>query len=162
MWHGEMLKIAHEKRESPNIHYAVANLNVPLPLKDNSFGFSFSNMVMHYVENIDVAAQELHRVLKPGSRLVFSTMHPEYDSAKDPSLRDKQMRTKYTTETLNGKAKLEMFYEPLESFTAHFTNAGFKLVEQKNAVITPKFAEIYPRYADYVGLARFAVFVFEK
>ena len=89
-------------------------------------------------------------------------MHPEYDSAKDPSLRDKQMRTKYTTETLNGKAKLEMFYEPLESFTAHFTNAGFKLVEQKNAVITPKFAEIYPRYADYVGLARFAVFVFEK
>lgn len=159
--HG-MMKIALEKRSSPNISYVAADLEGPLPFKDNSFGFIFSNMVMHYVADIDKVAREFYRVMKHGSRLVFSTMHPQYDAAKDPSLRDKQTRTQYLTETLNGTATLTMFYERLDLFIFHFTNAGLTLIEEKDAIITPEFVNIYPRYKNYVGLARFAIFVFEK
>jgi len=47
-------------------------------------------------------------------------------------------------------------------FIKHFTNAGFTLEAQKDAIIPADFIKIYPRYENYVGLPRFTVFKFKK
>lgn len=45
-----------------------------LPFATNSFDFIFSNMVIHWANDINKIIHEIHRVLKPGGMLLFSTL----------------------------------------------------------------------------------------
>ncbi len=157
-----MLKIAQEKRSAPNIVYKKVNVEELLPFADESFNFIFSNMVMHYLADIETIAKELYRILKPNCLLLFSTQHPRFDIARYNSLKDIPNRFKFQTRFLKGKVILTRFYEPLSLFITHFTKAGFILEAQKEAVITAEFAKIYPKYGKYIGYPRFVVFKFSK
>ncbi len=75
----EMLQIAKEKRSAHNIIYKHIDLEAVLPFEDTAFDLIFSNMVMHYLSDIQHAANELYRVAKSNGVLLFSTHHPEFD-----------------------------------------------------------------------------------
>ena len=48
-----------------------------LPLADNSLDFIFSSLALQWCENLPQLFAELHRVLKPGGQLVFSSLGPK-------------------------------------------------------------------------------------
>ena len=48
-----------------------------LPFRSNSFGFLWSNLMLHWMPDPLVALREMHRVIDPGGLLMFSTVGPD-------------------------------------------------------------------------------------
>jgi SAM-dependent methyltransferase len=70
-----MLGVAH--RRYPDVPLAVADLQRPLPFRDAVFDAALCALVGEHLEDLPVTFAELHRVLKPGGRLLFSVYHPD-------------------------------------------------------------------------------------
>lgn len=71
----QMLQYNREQTEN-KLNYICADLN-KIPLPDNSIDFIYSNMVIHWVKNIDHALLEIRRVLTPEGLILFSTLGPD-------------------------------------------------------------------------------------
>lgn len=48
-----------------------------LPFQEDSVDLIFSNLMLHWCNDIKKAIEEMHRVLKPGGLLLFSTLGPD-------------------------------------------------------------------------------------
>jgi len=59
--------------ELSDIPTLKADLNKPLPFKDNTFDVVVSSEVIEHLENIHQFVREIHRILKPGGRCIIST-----------------------------------------------------------------------------------------
>lgn len=68
----EMLKYAKECRNE-NIIWLEADAH-KIPLQDKSIDFIYSNLVIQWCEPLDVAINEMLRVLKPGGLIIFTTL----------------------------------------------------------------------------------------
>jgi len=71
---------AFEKKKRMNIQYWVGSICNLSMCDDGSFDAVVSNLVLMDLQDLDTAVKELHRVLKPEGRLVFSIMHPCFSS----------------------------------------------------------------------------------
>lgn len=69
-----------EKEEPMNIKYYVGSICNLSMFDDCTFDVVISNIVLNDLQDIDKAIKELHRVLKPEGKLVFSIMHPCFSS----------------------------------------------------------------------------------
>lgn len=58
------------------INYQVADAD-QLPFDDNQFDVVFSNLTIQWLPDLKKTFKELHRVLKPGGLLLFSTLGPD-------------------------------------------------------------------------------------
>ncbi len=47
----------------------------PLPFKSSSFGMVYANHVFEHINDVVFLLEELHRILKPGGKLVINTPH---------------------------------------------------------------------------------------
>jgi len=157
-----LIKIAKSKRQLSNIEYKLVEIEADFPFTNDSFDLIFSNMVIHYIKNINKLAQELYRIIKPNGLIILSFAHPIFESSKNPSLKSIKIRTPYKTFTLGGSAELTLQYEPLDLVIKKFLDADFKLVQQKDAIIPLDLTEKYPRYKEYIGLPRAAILIFKK
>ena len=61
------------------LDFGNSGLNFSLPFEDNQFDRILSSLVLSYLKNPDVTFTEFVRCLKPGGRLVISTMRPDAD-----------------------------------------------------------------------------------
>lgn len=71
--------IAQAKKQQglfKKINYQVADADA-LPFDDNSFELIFSSLTIQWVPDLNHTFTELHRVLKPGGLLIFSTLGPD-------------------------------------------------------------------------------------
>jgi SAM-dependent methyltransferase len=59
----------------PEASFAVADLR-ELPFEDASFSVAVCGLALAHLPSLDVAVNELARVLSPGGRLVVSVLHP--------------------------------------------------------------------------------------
>jgi len=57
----------------------LADLNLPLPFRDNEFDRVISNLVIGYVQDPLYTLRELLRTLKPGGRLIITNLKPHAD-----------------------------------------------------------------------------------
>jgi SAM-dependent methyltransferase len=69
-----MLQKAHEKARGATLLCATAD---SLPIEDNYFDGATAMFTFHHWDNKTGGLRELHRVLKPGARLVFLTFTGE-------------------------------------------------------------------------------------
>ena len=68
----DMLKFAQQNRNK-EIMWIEADAH-KIPLQDNCIDFIYSNLVIQWCEPLDVAIQEMLRVLKPGGLIIFTTL----------------------------------------------------------------------------------------
>jgi len=68
----EMLRFAKECRNK-NIVWLEADAH-KIPLQDESIDFIYSNLVIQWCEPLDVAIEEMLRILKPGGLIIFTTL----------------------------------------------------------------------------------------
>ncbi len=61
------------------LDFGNSGLNFSLPFEDNQFDRILSSLVLSYLKNPDVTFAEFVRCLKPGGKLVISTMRPDAD-----------------------------------------------------------------------------------
>jgi SAM-dependent methyltransferase len=59
--------------EAQGVKTCCADLNLPLPLKDESFDIVISNQVIEHLHKTDQFIKETYRVLKPGGTAIVST-----------------------------------------------------------------------------------------
>ena len=130
--------------EDADLH--VADLGAPLPFADDEFDDVVASLVLHYLEDWSGPLAELHRVLKPGGRLLLSVNHPVIFPVVYPEA-DYFAVTKYSEDyTFSGQTVwLTFWHRPLHAMTDAFAAAGFRVTtisEPSHSPDTP--AELLP------------------
>ncbi|GAA4689874.1 Methyltransferase domain-containing protein [Promicromonospora umidemergens] len=64
------------RRLGDDVPLTLVDLARPLPYADDTFDDVVASLVLHYLEDWQPPLTELHRVLKPGGRLILSVNHP--------------------------------------------------------------------------------------
>lgn len=131
------------KRTAAAADVRLLDLERPLlGLHDDSFDRILLALVIHHVTNRSLALSELYRVLKPGGRLIVSTVHPVADWANHGgSYFDREL----VEETWQQDWEVRYWRQPLGDWCREFTDAGF-LIEQ---LVEPRpAASMEERYPD--------------
>ena len=74
-----MLRVAH--RRHPQIPILMADMQQVLPFAASYFDAILCALVGEHLTRLPFIFSEMHRVLRPGGRLVFSVYHPEMAAA---------------------------------------------------------------------------------
>jgi SAM-dependent methyltransferase len=72
-----MIARASAETADPGVDYAIADLET-LELPAASFGFAYSSLTFHYIEDFGRLVRMVFRALVPGSHFVFTIEHPIY------------------------------------------------------------------------------------
>ena len=69
--------------EYPTATFKAASIP-PLPFADNTFDFIVTFQVIEHIENDDLFIKEAHRVLKPGGKLLLTTVNKTFSLTRNP------------------------------------------------------------------------------
>ncbi|MFN8168064.1 MAG: class I SAM-dependent methyltransferase [Candidatus Nanopelagicales bacterium] len=103
----------------------VADLEAPLAwLADHSFDVAVLALVIHHVEDRVAMLRELLRVLRPGGRLVVSTVHPTADWRR---LGGSYFERGWVSEEWNAGWPVRFWRQPLTDWCEEFVDAGLRI-----------------------------------
>jgi ubiquinone/menaquinone biosynthesis C-methylase UbiE len=129
----EMVKLA-KNRTGLRADVRVWDLEQPLTwLPDADQDIALMALVLHHIDNRHQALSELHRVLRPGGRLVVSTVHPTDDWLR---LGGSYFDRVAVEEIWQTNWHVRYWRQPLEDWIREFNDACFlieRLVEPRPA-----------------------------
>ena len=159
-----MLELAR-RRLGDGADLQVADLGSPLPYADDTFDDVVASLVLHYLEDWGPALAELHRVLKPGGRLIASVDHPfathlMHRQAGREAAYEYFDTTNWTDEwTMGGQTELmSLWHRPLHAMIEAFTGAGFRITVISEPEPDPAAREMFPEAI--AAKPRFLCFLF--
>jgi SAM-dependent methyltransferase len=154
-----MVELARE-RLGADADLRVHDLADPLPYADATFDDVVASLVVHYLKDWTEPLAELHRVLKPGGRLILSTHHPMVYTALNPGKNYFDVTEFFfDAEHAGRKVVYTNWHRPLQAMTDAFTAAGFRM----SAISEPPVAADAPAELLPPGLThpvRFISFIF--
>ncbi|MEU4386316.1 methyltransferase domain-containing protein [Promicromonospora sp. NPDC023805] len=132
-----MIELAR-RRLGDDVPLTVADLTQPLPYADDAFDDVVASLVLHYFEDWHPPLTELHRVLKPGGRLILSVNHPLirpflYPDEDYFALR--QFSEEY--EFAGQPGTLTYWHRPLHAMSDAFAAAGFSITSMAEPPPSP-------------------------
>ncbi|MFE7506816.1 class I SAM-dependent DNA methyltransferase [Promicromonospora sp. NPDC057488] len=133
----EMIEIAR-RRLGDDVPLTVADLAQPLPYADNAFDDVVSSLVLHYLEDWEPPLVELHRVLKPGGRLILSVNHPLARPLLFPEegyFGAWQFTDEF--EFAGQPGTLTFWHRPLHAMSDAFAAAGFSITSMAEPAPSP-------------------------
>lgn len=127
----------------------LADLGAPLPFDDDSFDDVVVSQALHYLQDWGPALRELHRVLRPGGRLIVSEEHPAAvflgDRLAGGTSEYFGVRPRTEEWTLGGRTATLTFWDrPLHAMTEAFAAAGFRIVTISEPAPSPAAYERFP------------------
>ncbi|WP_432894450.1 class I SAM-dependent methyltransferase [Kribbella sp. CA-245084] len=155
----EMIQLAR-RRLGEDADLIVGDLADPLPYADAAFDDVVASLVLHYLEDWTKPLAELHRVLKPGGRLIMSVNHPIVYTALNPDA-DYFDGTafSYDAEHAGRTIVYTNWHRPLQAMSDAFTEAGFRISVISEPPIAPDTpSEILPDHLK--DITRFLSFIF--
>lgn len=158
-----MIALARQ-RLGPDPALLVADLSEPLPFAAGEFDDAIASLVLHYLEDWAGPLAELHRVLRPGGRLLLSVNHPVIRPVVYPD-EDYFATTPYTEDyTFDGRTvDLTFWHRPLHAMTDAFTRAGFTITTISEPPFSPETPRdlLPPDLGDRTAFLCFLFFVLE-
>jgi ubiquinone/menaquinone biosynthesis C-methylase UbiE len=120
------------QREYPQSTFIAANIPPLSGFADNIFDFIVTFQVIEHIDNDDLFIKEAHRVLKPGGKLLLTTVNKTFSLTRNPwhvreyladELRALMGRYFPTIETrgIHGNDKVMTYYEQNKKSVARFT-----------------------------------------
>lgn len=165
----ELLNLA--KFNSPDVEFWEIDLNTQTIPDTKQFDLIYSSLTFHYIKDWDQLLSQLHKLLKPNGRIVFSTHHPikwgskttktkQYNSFelgyrknKDDSsfeIYGDYLNTYPITEMLFQQLEITHYNRPISSMIQSFIHSGFtitNMVEPKPVIesktVVPDFYEVH-------------------
>jgi len=150
----KMVRLAQE-RLGDRVQVRQANLEQSLDfLQDASFELVICPLVLDYIKEWEPVLREFHRVLKPGSYLVFSFGHPfaEYDIRRQTSNYFNPELVDYLWTGFGKPVTMPYYRRPLAEVINPLIMAGFELDRILEPRPTPEFKEKDP--IEYEKLCR--------
>lgn len=145
----EMIRLAR-KRLGERCDLRVHDLAAPLDwLDDETFDAVVLALVIHHVEDRTAAIRELHRILRPGGRLVVSTGHPTADWLR---LGGDYFRSELVEDVWERDWHVRNWRQPLSKTCSEFADGGFLIERIEEPAPLPVMAELYPH--DYAMLTQ--------
>jgi ubiquinone/menaquinone biosynthesis C-methylase UbiE len=154
-----MIELAR-RRLGDDVELTVADLSKPLPYDDAAFDDVMASLVLHYLEDWTEPLAELHRVLKPGGRLILSVHHPIVYTALNPGANYFDIAEfSFDAEHAGRTVVYTNWHRPLQAMTDAFTAAGFRISVISEPPISPDTPiELRPQGMEHP--ARFISFIF--
>lgn len=138
----DMIAYAQAHSSRGGIYLRHHDLNLPLYwLPDNSIDVCLMALVIHYLHDRAAALSELHRVLKPGGRLIVSTSHPTADWLNNGG---SYFTAGHVEEQWSCGLKHRYWRQPLQDWCNQFLAAGFALAEITEHQPTHRMAAEHP------------------
>ncbi|WP_394617453.1 class I SAM-dependent methyltransferase [Lentzea sp. JNUCC 0626] len=143
----KMLDLARSR--VPDADLRVADIAAPLPYADAEFDDVVVSLVLHYLGDWGPSLAELHRVVKPGGRLLISVDHP---FAMHMIHRRDGRKTNYfetynyleTWDYTGEPVEMSFWNRPLHAMTNAFSAAGFAITEIAEPLPLPEAQEKFP------------------
>lgn len=132
-----MIELARRKL-GDDVPLTVADLAQPLPYADDTFDDVVSSLVLHYLEDWEPPLAELHRVLKPGGRLILSVNHPLTRPFLVPD--EGYFGTRQFTDEFEFAGQpgtLTFWHRPLHAMSDSFAAAGFSITSMAEPAPSP-------------------------
>ena len=165
---------SHEARAPLGVRFLQADLAELSSLGAGTFDLVISNVVLQDVRRLDAALRELHRVLRPTGRLVFSITHPAFDlpparwvreppDSDRPEERPFMAVDRYFDRVAlywapRGQPELVSFHRPLRDFAEGLRKAGFVIVRLEEPRPGPEAIERrYRLFADQLRVPNFLI-----
>jgi ubiquinone/menaquinone biosynthesis C-methylase UbiE len=153
----EFVKLCQQKyTNQTNMQFQIQDVARPLSFGDEMFDLIVVKMVLQYVEDITLFAQESQRVLKPGGKVVIAVDHPfntqfhyaqslaGVKNTKYQGLKHYFSREPHTKLSLWNKVELTWYPKTVGDYLQPFINAGLRLSgieeqsEEKDGVVIPR------------------------
>ena len=165
---------AEEAKRPLGIRYHLGDLANLSRFRGRTFDVAVSNVVLQDVRRYREATREIHRVLKPRGRFLFSMTHPAFESPVPGTW----VREPKDTERIEERRFLAVdryfdrvavfwsppglppaisFHRPLRDFFAALTDVGFLIRRYEEPFPSKKALEKYRFFADLTRIPLFIV-----
>jgi SAM-dependent methyltransferase len=120
----------------------VKRLDEVLPFENASFDGAISPLVLHYMRDWRPALREVHRVLRPGAWLLFSTHHPATEAQRFETRH--YFETQHIIDHWEHFGRVEFFRRSLTEIFASLADASFLVETLVEPLPTAEFGEARP------------------
>ncbi|WP_244556659.1 class I SAM-dependent DNA methyltransferase [Enterovibrio nigricans] len=120
-----------KRKFGDKVHAYQQDLSKGLPKEPNaSFDLAVSPLVLHYIEDLNGVFKDVHRVLKPGGYLAFSTHHPfaDFECTTTGNYFDREL-VREEWNTVGEPVQVAFYRRSLAEITDAITDAGFTITQ---------------------------------
>lgn len=167
------------KESYPDCEFYVGNM-LKLPFKNEEFDFIYSSLAISHIEQKDKVFEEIHRVLKPSGKLLFSVGHPlRFSSEKIEYENGTYRAIGYETKTSNiigtymtptkqvnyfsDNEALEEYIQPPSTFFQQLIKAGYQVLNFKESTTIEECKDVdIDYYNRFHEIPQFMAFLAEK
>lgn len=121
-----------------------ADLGKPLPFRVCEFDLVVCALVIHHLDDREACLREFFRVLRPGGRAVISTQHPTTDWLRKGGSYFEVKEEEDTWHRHERAYTVRFWREPLTSFSAAISDAGFLIERLVEPLPAPTMRERWP------------------
>lgn len=136
----------------PNVTAYQQDMTLGLPKEaDNSADVIICPLMIHYIEDLVPLFAEVHRVLKSGGYMVFSTHHPfaDFECSLTGNYFDREL-IKEQWDTVGTPVEVQFYRRSLTELSNAITSTGLAITNISEGKVDEKVKEISPERYDYL------------
>jgi len=138
-----MMAKAREKLAGAGVRFHEHKLPDPLPVGDDTFDVALLALVADHLEDLETTLRDLRRVVKPGSRIVFTVLHPAMNLLG--------VTARFTDPGSGQEVRVAAFEHTFGDYVTAALRSGLDIEEIVERKADAVVAKRVPRMKKYVG-----------
>ena len=138
-----MMSKAREKVDVEHVAFAVADISLPLPLRDHHFERVICCLVLDHIHDVAGLFRELKRICRADGFIAISAMHP--------AMMLREVQAQFHDPVSGATVRPRSAPNQISDYVNAATTAGLRIEHMSEYVIDAEVAGTYPRAIKYLG-----------